>query len=382
MYDDYFDWAATSPMCSESIEAYSNAASSFFGNPSSVHAEGQKARQMLDLQRSKCASLLGCRPSELYFTSGGTESDSIILNSALMSVNPGNIIISKGEHSAIKQYERSLKQLGWTVSYLPCPKGYASPADLASLLRPDTRFVFIMLVNNILGTIEDIDSMVKVCREYEKTAGRRIHIHVDAVQACGKIPIRLDELGIDSAAFSAHKFCGPRGVGMLFLRNPAIQPISPGGGQEKGLRPGTENLPGICAMAAALELECGSMEKSLGLARKIREKAEKMLSSGGFELLSPQSDSGKAFSPYIINVSTRTVPSEVFSRVMSDREFCISSGSACNNNSRKKTEGLSELGFSASQAGTSIRVSFGCSTTIQQMEKLCTAMISVLKELS
>lgn len=374
----YFDWAATSPMSNESIEEYALTARDFMANPSAAHHEGQKSHVRLQELRKKASELLGCKSENMFFTSGGTESDSIILNSALLSINPGNIIISQAEHSAIKQYATVLKQMGWSISYLPCPHGKADIDSLKKLLVPETRFIFIMLVNNVLGTIEDISAIVGKCREYEKNTGRHIHVHTDAVQACGKIPINLEAMDVDSAAFSAHKFCGPRGVGMLYCRNKSIKSISTGGGQESGIRPGTENLSGIAAMVKALEIAVASHKEHFENAMKNKKVLSQLLETNGFEILSPL----EGCSPFILNVSTSRIPSEVFVRVMSDRGYCLSAGSACNNNSKKKVEGLNTLGFSEKQSSTSVRISFGFDTDRESSIRLGQNMISVLKELS
>lgn len=377
MKTDYFDWAATSPMSEEAIEDYCQTAREFYANPSASHTAGAAAGKKLSECRKKASELLGCEPEDLYFTGGGTESDSIILNSALLSVNPGHIIISKAEHSAILQYEKTLQQKGWTISYLPCPKGYANPEDLKKLLTPQTRYVFIMIVNNILGTIEDLKGLVSVCRDYEKATGRKIHFHADAVQACGKIPFDFKALGIDSAAIAAHKFCGPRGVGILINRNRTIKALSPGGGQEKGLRPGTENLAGISSMVCALGHAVRNMEENSEKVMELRSCAEKILAGNGFTILSPSTGSGLPFSPYILNASTDSIPSEVFVRVVSDSGFCISAGSACNNNSKKKVEGLGSLGFSSQLADTSFRISFGFPSTVESTRRLCETLCSI-----
>lgn len=375
----YFDWAATSPICDEALRAYAQTAVTYPGNPSAVHSAGRQAATCLKGLRERCASVLGCRPENLYFTSGGTESDSIVLNSALQVLSPGQIIISKSEHPAIRQYAPVLRRFGWQVTELPCPGGYASLKQLKQLLTPDTRFVFLMSVNNILGTIQDIEGAIGVCRDYSTTTGRPIHVHVDAVQAVGKIPVDFSNLKADSMAISAHKFMGPRGCGILINTDSSLSALSVGGGQESGLRPGTENLPAIAAMTAALQKAVAGLDESSRRATELNAYARKSLTEAGFEILSPADPNLGRCSPFILNVCSNAIPSEVLVRMLSDRGFFISAGSACNNNSRKKTPGLTELGFRPAQAATSVRISTGPLTTMQQMQELCSAMADCLK---
>lgn len=372
----YFDWAASSPISENALKRYLTCARRFYANPSAAHMAGMEAKQELSSCRKTIASLLRCAESQVFFTSGGTESDSIIMNSFLLSRNPGEILISNAEHSAVKQHARTLTALGWTVRFIPCPKGYVDSQALKCLLSPSTRLVALMLVNNILGTISDVQGAVRIIREHEKAIGRKIHIHTDAVQACGKIQTSFRTLGVDSMAIAAHKFCGPRGIGVLVNSNPAIQTLSSGGGQEGGLRPGTENLPAISAMTTALSDAIENLEPHHQMAFRLHRLAAESLAGFGFEILSPVTG---AFSPYILNVSTRRIPSEVFVRMMSDKGFFISAGSACNNNSRKKAESLADLGFSPAQAACSVRLSWGFSSTEDELGRLCNAMGAAIR---
>lgn len=378
---NYFDWTATTPICEKALEAYCNASRTFTGNPSSTHPMGMAAKQALDNERNLVASLLGVPSSTVYFTSGGTESDSIVLSSLLLSPSKGEIITTGIEHSAILEWKKTLELSGWKVTVLSCPKGYLDPQRLKAALNEKVRMVCFMKVNNVTGTVLDTKALVKVVRDYSKTIGRNIHIHCDAVQALGKIPFDMVEEDLDSCAFSAHKFCGPRGIGILYCRNKAISSLSRGGGQEKGLRPGTENLPAISAMRAALELAMDNMEKEYEKVMSFRSEVEKTALECGYRLLSPSSGSGLEFSPYIINISAKPLPSEVFLRIMADKGFCLSAGSACSSNSRGKAESvLSAMGFDSSDRMSSIRISFGKDNTMDQVKALCEALRQVRQE--
>ena len=378
----YFDWTATSPMSESAIRAYSDAASKYIGNPSSTHPLGLQAKERLEAERSYVAKALGTKPSYVYFTSGGTESDSIVLSSLLNSPSPGEIITTGIEHSAILEWRKTLENAGWTFTALSCPGGYLEPSALKSALNERVRMVSFMKVNNVTGTILDTACLVSVVRDYEKKLGRKIHIHCDAVQALGKIPFFPENEDIDSAAFSAHKFCGPRGVGILYCRSKAILSLSRGGGQEKGLRPGTENLAGICAMTASLKDSLESMDAKHSEILGYRCKIEESALNSGYTLISPSKDDKLEFSPYIINICTKPIPSEVFLRVMSDKGFCLSAGSACSSNSRGKAESvLAAMNIDHQRRMSSIRISMGTGTTAAQVELLCKALAEASSEL-
>ena len=377
----YFDWAATSPMSENSIEAYCKTARNFIGNPSSIHGEGFKAKTKLEDNRKQIASLLKVKPQTIYFTSGGTEANSIILNSLLRSPNPGQVIITRMEHSAISGYEVVLKEKGFDVKYINCPKGYINPEKIIPLLTSNTRMIICMLVNNVVGTIQNLKRISQICKEY--SSSRKIHIHADAVQALGKIPLNLEDLGIDSASFSAHKFCGPRGVGILYNKNNRILPLSSGGGQESFLRGGTENLPGISAMTAALKDSLKNFEKHYALAQNCRNYLENTLADAGFSILSPRQESSLAYSPYILTVSTGNLPGEVFVRMMNQAGFCLSSGSACSNNAKGSSVGiLRSMGFNEKISLGTVRISFGYSTNMEEVKLLAKKMIEVKNNLS
>ncbi|MBO4409399.1 MAG: aminotransferase class V-fold PLP-dependent enzyme, partial [Spirochaetales bacterium] len=240
----YFDWTATAPMSPKAIEAYTDAATNYIGNPSSTHPLGTEAKERLEKEREAVATLLKTKAQNIYFTCGGTESNAIVLSSLLNSPSPGEIVTTGIEHAAILEWKKALESHGWKFTALRCPGGYLDPQALKEALNPKVRMVAFMKVNNVAGTVLDTQALVRVVRDYEKTAGRAIHIHCDAVQALGKIPFFPELEDMDSAAFSAHKFRGPRGVGILYNRNKALSALSRGGGQEKGLRAGTENLAG------------------------------------------------------------------------------------------------------------------------------------------
>lgn len=362
----YFDNAATTSISAAALDAYTKAVEHYRGNPSSLHQEGREAKAFLQQTREDIAGLLGVDAAALTFTSGATEANAIILSSLIWKARKGQVILSGIEHPSVSEYARLLKQLGWKVTVLPAPRGFIQKEDLQRALSSETRMVSIMLVNNITGSIQDVGGLVEVVRTFEAGHNnRKIHFHTDATQALGKIGFDLKSMGVDSAAFSAHKLHGPRGVGMLYNTNAGIESLSRGGAQEQGLRPGTENLGGIAAMHQAIKDAFSNLEENFkqvsSLNRFLRDRLALL------PVLSPPENC----SPYILTLSHPTLPSEVFTRLLFDQGFCVSSGSACSNNAKQKSQGvLSAMAFSPQLAKNSIRISLSKDTTEDDVEAL------------
>ncbi|HKL59954.1 MAG TPA: cysteine desulfurase family protein [Sphaerochaeta sp.] len=373
----YFDNAATTPMNEQAIQTYASVARTYFGNPSALHQEGIKAKELLEELRETSARLLDVPSNSIFFTSGGTESNAIVLNHLLWKPQKAEIILTNIEHPSIKEYGTFFRQLGWKVIYLDAPKGFVSPIDLAKALTDKTRLVCCLLVNNVTGSIQDIQSLVSVVREKEASTGRKIHFHTDAVQALGKIPFSLTTLGVDSASFSAHKIHGPRGVGILYNSNTGVTALNRAGEQEKGLRGGTENLSGIAAMVSAMEDVFAKQDSNLVQVKTINALLRDKLSF--LPILSPP----KLCSPYILTVSVKPWPSEVFTRLLYAKGFCVSSGSACSNNSKQKSQGvLIAMQVHPQDVKCSLRLSFSGDTTIEEAELLSQAIETTYRELA
>ncbi len=370
--DLYFDNAATTKLSERALQAYSDTARLFWGNPSSVHRLGLEARRKLDEERSAIARLMGIPSSSLFFTSGATESIAAVISSLLFTT-PGKIIISRIEHEAVASWLPVLRQHGWKTEELRAKGGFVSAEELRAALTPDTKLVAIMAVNNVTGAIEPIEELVRTVREYEKEGRRRIFFFSDSVQALGKVQYSLGTLGIDGASFSGHKINGPRGIGMLYLRNPsAFRPLAPAGGQEKGKRGGTENLPAISALRAAAEEWLSDQAEKNKKAAERKAMIVEALRSCGYDLISPEHSS-----PYIISFSS-LLPSEVYTRMLSDRGVSASSGSACSNNAKGEGEKiLLGMGVRPDTASRAVRISLSNSTTDEEIEGL----IAVIKEL-
>ncbi len=365
----YFDTAATTAMGKRPLEVYREVAQQYIGNPSSLHKEGRQAANRLAEERSLTARLLEVEESQLFYTSGATESNAIILTSLLWKRKSGRVLMSALEHSSVTGYKPLLERHGFEVITLKTPGGYLDLDSLERELTPKTQLVCVTLVSNLLGTLQDLSKIVSLVRSRSPLA----HIHCDAAQAIGKVAFNLKELDVDSASFSGHKFRGPRGVGLLYLKSGTLQVASSGGGQEGGIRGGTEALPAIAALNAALEESLSNLETTLAKGRELHRLFVKRLKEiPAFELLSP---SKGEFTPFIITIAIMGFPGEVFSRILYDRGFCLSSGSACSSNSPKANKSLFlNASFTPAQAEGSLRISFDRDTTQEELLALVAAL--------
>jgi len=373
----YFDWASTAKP-----ENYPLDPSLHFGNPSSLHKEGRLAKEALESARNRCASVLNVPPETLYFTSGGTESNCIVLFSHIARQGKGLIAASNGEHSSITENLRLLDRLGRQTHSIPIdPLGRVTDSSLIKTLTQydNVRFTAIMAVNNETGTINDIVNLRKIMVNAEPP----VHFHCDMVQAVGKIPIDLAGWGIDSASLSAHKIGGPRGIGLLYLRKP-LEVLYTGGGQERNIRPGTENVSGALALAHCLE---NRALPEITAAEYANAKARcKRLLSGLKEidrcrLIPAERESGdydSVFSPYIVQAAFKDIPGEVMVRALDDLGFAVSTGSACSS-AKPERPVLAAMGIDDKLGLEGIRISQGWSTTDEEIDLLLAAIQEVLK---
>lgn len=364
----YFDNAATTPLSQRAAKTYIETAELYPGNPSSIHRLGRKAKDELEIRRCHIASMLGVNERNLIFTSGATESISLFFSS-LLWMEKGTIVVSRIEHEAVTSWMTYLKRIGWNIVKIKAKGGFVSPDELYSSLTPDTKVVAVMAVNNVTGAIEDTKGLVECVRKYEKENGKKILFFSDSVQALGKTGLDLKGSDVDGASFSAHKINGPRGVGLLYAKNPEmIRPIASAGGQENGHRGGTENLPGVAAFDEALTEWMENREEDEKRIGKYNKMLRESLSKLGLEIVSPESAS-----PYILSIIA-PLPSEVFTRMLMDKGFCVSSGSACSNNAKGKSEGILEaMGIRNEKAKRAIRISMGRDTKEEDVISLCKA---------
>lgn len=368
----YFDNAATTQISKKALEVYNNYSYNYFANPSASHSLGSLAKSKLEEARKNISNLLEVDPINIFFTSGGTEANGIVLSSLLWSKNPGEIIMSKTEHSSILSYKRILEEKGFKIVEINAPNGFVKAKTLEKKITNKTRMVVIQSVNNVTGSINDIETLVQIVRKKEEEYNRKIFFHCDSVQAIGKIDFNLKKLDVDSASFSAHKFHGPKGIGFLYCKNNNINALSKGGGQERGLRGGTENLAAIASMNCALEEALStSNDNVIKINKYVRENLKPLI-------LSPDDN----YSPFIINFSLSSFPSEVFTRMLNDEGFIVSAGSACSNNVKNKGENvLTAMNFRPNIAKSSIRISFNKYSDLEDVKALVNKINSLYETL-
>ena len=386
----YFDWAASAPDI-----ALSPPVPGLYGNPSSLHSEGRTAKLALEDARQRCAAVLNVPANTVYFTSGGTESNSIALFSSLMRRGQGRIIASAAEHSSVREAMDTLDKMGKPTGVIAVDsEGRVTPEALLKALNKykDVRFASVMAVNNETGSVTDIASLTEIIRRQTPP----VHIHCDIVQAVGKVPLDISGWGIDSASISAHKIGGPRGIGLLYLRHSAGQGKTEvfykGGGQENGIRGGTENIQGAVALANCMEKYAASQVLNENY-ENAKVRWNKLLTSlSAIERctiiplqrsqqcthLSAQGDITGRFSPYILQVGFKGIPGEVMARALDDLGFAVSTGSACSSSSPERPV-LAAMGIEENLRIEGIRISQGFTTTDEDIDLLLDAIREVLK---
>lgn len=360
----YFDHNATTPIAPESLEAMTLCLGQVYGNASSIHYFGQLAKQRLEAARRQVAALIGCDAKELVFTSGGTESDNLaIMGVVRAAIGQRHVITSAIEHPAVLGPCTQLEREGVDVTRVRIgASGIVDPDDIRQALRPETVLISIMHANNELGTIQPIDEIAAVARE----AG--IPLHVDGVQALGKIPVNVRELGVDLYSVSAHKICAPKGVGALYVRKSVkLAGVTFGGQHERGRRPGTENVPAIAGFGAAAELAARTLPESY-----LRDRLEGAV----LERIPGTRVNGSRAqrTPNTTNIQFDGVDGEAMVIALDLRGFAVSTGSACSSGAVTPSHVLTAIGLSADSARSSIRFSLGASNTQEQVDELVAAI--------
>lgn len=373
----YFDHAATTPMSSESLQAYVDAANAGPGNPSSLHTQGRAARGRITSARDKFASLLHCDSSELIFTGSGTESDNTaILGAAFAQLKRGRkgIVTTAVEHHAVLHACRYLEEQGFDLTILPVDEyGRVSLSDAMSAINDSTAVVSIMAGNNETGTLQPIAEIGEWARKHKAL------MHVDAVQAFGYVSLNLRELPIDLLSLSAHKINGPQGVGLLYVRRGIpFQPLIHGGSQERNRRAGTENVAGIAAFATAAEIACERLQDRVKHTEEIREALLVALKEQLGETNIVVNGHPELRLPHILNVSFLGVSSESMLMNLDLEGVSASGGSACTSGSLKPSHVLSAMKLNSKRVLSAVRFSFGLGNTREEAEKLAkiTATIS------
>ena len=355
----YLDYAATTPLDARVLAAMQPYQTEFYGNPSSLHSFGQAARRAVARAREQTAALVGASSDEVFFTSGGTESDNWALRGIAEEQRAAgrgaHIVTSTIEHAAVRESCRHLEACGFSVTEVPVDgEGRVDPAAVEAALRADTVLVSIMTANNEVGTIQPIAEIGAVVR------ARGIPFHTDAVQAAGHIPLDVNVLNVDALSFSAHKFCGPKGIGALYLRRGTkIMPLICGGAQERDLRAGTENTAAIVGCGCAAEIahaEMGAEDERLRAYTQLLREKLKAVDSIAFHGAEDKRLAG------ILNFGIRGFSQDTLLIRLDLAGFAVSAGSACSAGAARPSHVLTAMGLSSEEAKCAIRVSCGRAT--------------------
>lgn len=366
----YLDYAATTPLDPE-VKLGVERVLEVFGNPSSVHAAGREARNLLEEGRERVARALGCKPRELILTAGGTESDALAILGVALARGRGHIISTQLEHSAVLTALKNLERLGFESTLLqPDPTGMVYPEQVAEALRPDTLLVSVMTVNNEIGTVYPVKAIAELCKS------RGVLFHTDAVQAFGTVPSQVGDLGADLISIAAHKFYGPKGVGALYLRRGIeLFPLMPGK-QEQGYRGGTENLPAVYGMGLAAEKAASVWEEESQKLLVLRESLEsRLLGIPDVEL----NGHPTLRSPKHVNVTAKRADGEGLLLNLDMMGVAASSGSACASGSLEPSHVLTAIGRSQAEAKASVRFSLGRLTTLEEVEAAANAFAEAVR---
>ncbi len=378
----YLDHAASTPVLQEIINEMIPYLGNLYGNPSSIHTYGIKSKIAVQIARRRVASLLGAKPSEIFFTSGGTESDNLALKGICKSIRKSqniknHIITSSIEHDAILETCRYLEKDGFTVTYLNVDKnGIIDKTELKNHLTEKTALVSLMLANNEIGVIQPVEEFSETVHGFDKT----IIFHSDAIQAVGKIPINVKELGLDSLSLSSHKINGPKGVGALYVREKVnFEPLIQGGGQELTIRSGTENVPGIVGFGKASEISMINLKDNSQylyflrdfLIKRINEEISGTMLNGSLESRLPNN----------VNFTFLGINGEDLLIKLDEDGILVSTGSACSAYRQKESHVLKAIGLNHEEISGSIRFTLGIQNTIEDLEKTIIVLKNRITEL-
>ena len=422
MKNYYMDHAATTPLSKEALEAMMPYLTTEYGNASTVYTYGQRAKAAVERSRRTIAATIGAKPSEIYFTSGGTESDNWALIGAVEAGKRGHIITDMIEHHAILHTCAYLEKRGFDVTYLPVDhEGHVDPDAVMAAIRPDTLLVSIMVANNEIGTLEPIAEIGARLQKHAEETGQRILFHTDAVQAYAHIPLDVDELKVDLMSASSHKLNGPKGVGFLYLRRGVKLPsFLHGGEQERGRRAGTENVAGIVGFARAAELACGVNTQVLALNCGVKPQPIASTSDTDTDATSTTSAHAAASSiapmtqriaqesavrdhlirrlldeiPYTslngdpthrlpnnVNVCFKYIEGETLLLLLNEKHIYASAGSACASGSLEPSHVLTAIGIAHEDAYGSLRLTIGPETTIADVDEVVDLMKPIIAQL-
>lgn len=374
----YFDYNATSPLAPDVLEAVTRASRDLFGNASSVHHFGQQAKAAMDEARSSVAALLHADPSEIVFTSGGTESDNFGIRGAAEALEPSgrrHLIASAIEHEAVLNTLKALARRGWRTTLVPVDQsGVVASARVREAIADDTALVSIMHANNEIGTIQPIAELARDAHE------RGALFHTDAVQSVGKIPVDVRALGVDLLSLSAHKFNGPKGAGVLWVkRGTRMQPILTGGKHERNRRAGTENVPAIAGLGVAARLAAQKLAEESRRLTELRDRLERGILSAVPGTVVNGGTAPRV--PNTTNISFDRVEAESLLIALDLEGVAVSTGSACSSGTLEPSHVLRAMGFPAHRTQNSLRFSLGLYSTADEVDRVVNLLPRLVEKL-
>lgn len=379
MREIYFDNAATTRVRPEVAELMMKVMTEDYGNPSARHVMGMKAENYIKTAREQIARTLRVDPGEIYFTSGGTESNNLaLIGTALARSRRGKHIISTGiEHAAIYKPLDLLREQGFDITILPVDgQGHIDLSELSAAIRPDTILVSLMYVNNEIGSIEPIAEAGRIIKERNPEC----YFHTDTIQAYGKLRIRPKTEHIDMLSVSAHKIHGPKGTGFIYIdKHVRLHPLILGGGQERDMRSGTENVPGIAGMGLAAEMYYKEHEKIEAGMLSVRDRLIDRLSV--MEGVKLNTEKGEGFAPHVVSASFAGVRAEVLLHALEQKGIYVSSGSACSSNHPAISGTLRSIGVDQDLLDSTLRFSFGIYSTPEEADLCADALEELLPQL-
>jgi cysteine desulfurase len=372
----YLDNAATTPMDPRVLEAMLPHLGERRGNPSSLHSSGAAAREAVEDARESVASLVGAFPEEISFTSGGTESDNLAVLGLAHAAAPEkrHVVVSRVEHAAVREAARHLEAEGFEVSWVGVdPEGLVDPGELADNLRPDTSLAAVVWANNEVGTVEPMQELARICAE------RNVLLHADTVQAAGRLPLDVEKVRVSTLALSGHKLYGPQGVGALYVREGvALDPLFFGGGQERGLRSGTENAAGIAGFGEAARLAREEIEERVGHETGLRDR----ILAGVADLPGVRVNGHpKERLSNNVHLTVEGVEAEGLVLFLDSLGYEIASGSACASGGHKASPVLLAMGRTEREAFSAVRVTVGKDNTIEEAEGFLDAFSTAVARL-
>ena len=375
----YLDNAATTPLDPRVLESMLPHLGGRRGNPSSLHALGNSAREAMEEARESVASLIGASPQEILFTSGGTESDDLaVLGLARSAAERRHVVVSSVEHAAVREAARRLQSEGFEVSWIGVDDdAFVDQAEFAARLRPDTALAAVVWANNEVGTVEPVHELAKVCAE------RNIPFHADAVQAAGRVPLDVSAVPVSTLALSGHKLYGPQGIGALYVREGvSLEPLLYGGGQEKGMRSGTQNVAGIVGLGTAARLAREELDDRVRHERELRDRI-----MAGIEAIPDVRVNGHRERRLSNNVHLTVdgVEAESLVLFLDSLGYAIGSGSACSSGGHKASPVLLAMGVPERDAFSVVRITVGKDNTAEEVDGFLGALstaVAQLRELS